>query len=235
MNRSRGIAFQVVNNIKKMIVFENLDKLPGEITLSKKLGVSRVVVREAIRILEYEGITRTVHGSGTYVIKKSGIKIAFNIPLEIEPDSPSHIIELLEIRRGLEIAAIRLAIMMANDYKILELDEALRKLEATRKSGDHDNLGKVDASFHKKIFEISGNKFLVDIYNTVFSALAVLWKSPLGLDTFGDRGLPYHKDVVNHIKARDLKKAINMYNKIIDLDVEDIAKASGIKLKKLPR
>lgn len=70
MNRSKKAAFFAVNSLKKMIVFENLDKLPGEITLSKKLGVSRVVVREAIRILEYEGITRTVHGSGTYVIKK---------------------------------------------------------------------------------------------------------------------------------------------------------------------
>ncbi|HEW91471.1 MAG TPA: GntR family transcriptional regulator, partial [Thermotogaceae bacterium] len=55
MNRSKKAAFFAVNSLKKMIVFENLDKLPGEITLSKKLGVSRVVVREAIRILEYEG------------------------------------------------------------------------------------------------------------------------------------------------------------------------------------
>ena len=82
MKTKRRTAVDIVNKLKKMIVLEGLDRLPGELELSERLGVSRAVVREALRVLEYEGITRTIHGSGTFVLKKTKLRIQFNVNFE---------------------------------------------------------------------------------------------------------------------------------------------------------
>ena len=83
MKARRRTATDVVNKLKKMIVLEDLERLPGELELTERLGVSRTVVREALRVLEYEGITRTVHGSGTFVLKRTKLRIQFNVNLRL--------------------------------------------------------------------------------------------------------------------------------------------------------
>jgi GntR family transcriptional repressor for pyruvate dehydrogenase complex len=220
--KTKRTSINIVNSLKKMIVSEDLKKLPGEIELSKEFNVSRTVIREALKILEYEGIIRIVHGSGSFVIKSSGFKITFNVPFEINTDDPKNIVDLLEVRRGLELTAIKLAINNAPDYEINELEERLLDLEEAIQKGEPQ--GKVDAAFHKKIFEITKNKLLYDVFITVFNAIEILWKSPLGMDSFGDKGLPFHRPLFEEIKNRNMNKAIRIYNKIIDLDLEDIEK-----------
>ena len=50
---------------------ENLDKLPSEQEMANMLGVSRSTVREALRILEREGIIYSRHGVGTFIVKNT--------------------------------------------------------------------------------------------------------------------------------------------------------------------
>jgi GntR family transcriptional repressor for pyruvate dehydrogenase complex len=63
---------------------------------------------------------------------------------------------------------------------------------------------------------------LLDVYDVVFSALEILWKSPLGMESFGDKGLKYHRPLFEEIKKRNRKKALSIYNKIMDIDMRDI-------------
>ncbi len=231
MVKNKRTASNVVNEIKKMIVSDNLERLPGEMSLSEKLGVSRATIREAIRILEYEGITRTLHGSGTFVIKRSGFGISLNVPLEVEFDNPGHILNLLEVRRGLESSAIRLAIRSATDEMLQGVGEALLRLEDM--IAKKEPLGEVDSEFHRRVFQVSRNRFLLDVYEAVFASMEVLWQSPLGIDTFGDAGLPLHRTLCERIMARDLVAALRIFNRIIDVDISDVEKASGFDLETL--
>ena len=226
MKDKKRTSTSVVNRLKKMIVLENLEKLPSEQELSKKFDVSRTIIREAIRILEYEGITRTVHGSGTFVLKRSSLKIRFNVDFEIETDSAKDVMALLELRSGLERTAIGLVIMKAGDLDLAELADCMEDL--SRAIDTRVNLGETDALFHKKIFEISHNEFLNEIFKVVFDGLEILWKSPLGLENFGDAGLPLHKDLFEAIRARNLSEAINVYDRIIELDKKDIQDLAGL-------
>lgn len=210
----------VAEAIKKLILEYDLDKLPGEHQLSKMFQVSRTIIREALRILELEGITRTLHGSGTYVVRKNGLTISFNIPLKVCSDKPKDILELLELRRCLERGAIKLAIENATEEQLDELKAAFMSLEKSIES--HEKLGEMDEKFHRKIFEIANNRILQMVFDNLFSLLGILWHSPLGLDDFGDRGLPYHKELCNSIVKRNLRKALEVYDKIIDLDIEDV-------------
>ncbi|MFN4189926.1 MAG: FadR/GntR family transcriptional regulator, partial [Pseudothermotoga sp.] len=133
---------------------------------------------------------------------------------------PKDILELLEVRRCLEKGAIKLAIQNASEEQLNELKAAFLDLEKSIES--HEKLGEVDEKFHRKIFEIANNKILQMVFENLFSLLGILWRSPLGLKDFGDRGLPYHKELCESIVRRDLKSALEVYERIIDLDIEDV-------------
>jgi len=165
------------------------------------------------------------------VIKRSGFGISLSVPLELEFDKPGHIVNLLEVRRGMESSAIRLAIRSATDEMLQEVGDALRKLEdmIARKG----SLGKVDSDFHRKVFEVSRNTFLLEVYEAVFASMEVLWQSPLGIETFGDKGLPLHRILYERMLERDLLAALRIFNRIIDLDISDVEEASGFKLETL--
>lgn len=70
---SRHLYLQVIDQVKKDIekgIYKEKEKLPSEFQLSKKLGVSRATLREALRILEEESVVTRKHGVGTFVNPK---------------------------------------------------------------------------------------------------------------------------------------------------------------------
>lgn len=70
---NRHLYLQVIDHLKRDIeagVYKEKQKLPSEFELSKKLGVSRSTLREALRILEEEQIIVRRHGVGTFVKSK---------------------------------------------------------------------------------------------------------------------------------------------------------------------
>lgn len=61
---------KVVEQIKLLIiqgVYQKGDLLPGELSLAKEMGVSRITIREALRLLNEAGIIKTIHGKGSIV------------------------------------------------------------------------------------------------------------------------------------------------------------------------
>ncbi|ARI77450.1 GntR family transcriptional regulator [Halobacillus mangrovi] len=70
---TRHLYLQVIEQIKRDIengIYLEKQKLPSEFQLSKSLGVSRATLREALRILEEEGVVTRRHGVGTFVNPK---------------------------------------------------------------------------------------------------------------------------------------------------------------------
>lgn len=62
---------QIVDQIKKLIndhILQENDPLPSVRTLSKELKISALTVKKAYDTLEEEGLTRTIHGKGTFVL-----------------------------------------------------------------------------------------------------------------------------------------------------------------------
>jgi GntR family transcriptional regulator len=70
---NRHLYLQVIDRLKQDIeegIYQEKEKLPSEFDLSKKLGVSRATLREALRILEEENVIIRRHGVGTFVNSK---------------------------------------------------------------------------------------------------------------------------------------------------------------------
>ena len=148
----RDVIFQT---LRKEILHGNLK--PGErlmeIQLANRLGVSRTPVREAIRMLELEGLVINMPHKGAQVAKIT------------EKDLQ----DVLEVREGLEEMAVRLACERITDEELHELYEASRTFEklARAENSDVTRLAEADEAFHAIIYRASCNRRLVQLINNL--------------------------------------------------------------------
>lgn len=105
------------------------EKLPPEPELARQFGVSRTVLREALKVLELSGYldVRRGYGGGTFVAQPTGEEFA-TVPPPAVPILTVTGDQLLEVRRAIEPAAARLAARSAVS-EALALKEAIREME----------------------------------------------------------------------------------------------------------
>ena len=134
----------VFNTLREAILKGDLK--PGErlmeLQLAAKLGVSRTPIREAIRMLEQEGLAVTMPRKGAEVAKMT-LK-------DME--------DVLEIREALDELAVKIAC-----DKISEKEQ----FENSTKTGDVKMIAEMDVKFHDVIFESTGNPKLVTLLNNL--------------------------------------------------------------------
>lgn len=137
------------------------DRLPSDRDLAEGLGVSRPIVRQALKVLEGLGQVVTRHGSGTYVTEPPLIaaeQLLHGVPLE------ERTFEMLTpVRRAIEIEIIRLTMVHRDEASIALLEETLRS--AT--SGAGRATAGLDLSFEKCLGRICGNPLLQRLQEAV--------------------------------------------------------------------
>ncbi len=168
-NRYRPAYEAVATKIVDLIATSGLkadDRLPTEHELGEQLGVSRTVVREAVKALAATGQVYTRKGSGLYVAQKtpSSAPIVLDSSLLIDPTLGN---DIYEFRLLIEVPAARFA---AERITLRELhavrDAVMLNLEGAR-SEQRELFYKGDAAFHQAIAEASRNPFLASAVATV--------------------------------------------------------------------
>ena len=123
------------------------ERLPAERTLASNLGVSRLTVREALRVLQEEGalVTRRGPAGGAFVTERSrGLE-------------PARVIEVFEYRLAVETTAAELAARRRSAEDLARLAECRRAL---RESADAGAFRRADSAFHLAVADASGNGML---------------------------------------------------------------------------
>ncbi len=115
-----------------------------ESKLADELGVSRTPIREAIRLLELEGLVETIPNKGAIVL---GI-------------SDKDVEDIYAIRKLIEGLAARWAAERINAVDKKELQKTIDLMEFYAQKGDLDELADLDNKFHQIIYEASGSKIL---------------------------------------------------------------------------
>ena len=105
------LAEQATENLLVYIETQNLkpgDLLPSETRLATQFEVSRPVIREALKNLEGKGIIEIINGKGALVkpMDSDPLRLFFQRAVQIERNT---ILELMDVRRGLEVQAVMLA------------------------------------------------------------------------------------------------------------------------------
>ena len=128
---NESLSEQAANEIINMITVERRfrpgDKIPNELELSQELGISRITLREAIRVLCTRGLLEIRRGKGTFVISdRDGLMTAFTA----ESERPEiHLRDALETRLALEPAAVYYVCRRASDEELQRLDELSAQME----------------------------------------------------------------------------------------------------------
>ncbi|MGI8870554.1 MAG: FadR/GntR family transcriptional regulator [Mycobacteriales bacterium] len=158
--------------IKAMIVSGELhpgDRLPNEVDLATRIGVSRNSLREAVRALTLLRILDPRQGVGTYVTSlEPGVlleTLSFVVDLHRGDRAP----QLLEIRRILEPAATAMAARAIDRDRLAGLHQTMLRVEA---AAQIEELVAADSAFHHEIAEAAGNPAMVAILDNLVSAIA---------------------------------------------------------------
>lgn len=131
--------------------------LPSEADLAGRFGVSRVVIREAIRRLEARGLVEASQGKRPIVIGLTASMPSDFFGMVLRTDDRA-ILELVEVRLTLEVANARLAATRANEDDFTGMQEAIDAMRAHR--NNHPvAYDAADVAFHERLAAASGNRF----------------------------------------------------------------------------
>ncbi len=180
------------------------DRLLGERELCLKLGVSRPVLREALRSLAMLGFLDIRHGKGAFVRRADASVLSdfFNFCLAQHPDMLD---DIMQARVAIECQAIRLACVRATDGDLSRIGALLTRLMDTLH--DPELGGSADFAFHLAIVEASRSPALVTLYQSI-SELLKRSHVQRRIETSGTAGIvdylvDAHRQVFLSILARD--------------------------------
>ena len=169
----RHISEEVFDQIKLAIIEGKLkpgDKLPTERELMSQLGVSRLPIREALKLLANIGLIETRQGGGSYV--RSLLADSVKDPLGlILKDHNGKIFELLEVRKEIESYS---AFGAAQRATIEEIASLRSLVEETKKYCDQGKKppGRLDADFHLAIAQYSHNTIQAHLTYTIYNVFS---------------------------------------------------------------
>ncbi|XOK58376.1 FadR/GntR family transcriptional regulator [Paenibacillus elgii] len=185
------------------------DKLPSAETIMKILGVGRSSLREALRYLEASDVIEVVNGKGIYVKETAQYQMSAKINVE---DERSALLQLMEVRRALEVLAVELAAQRSTDENIEEMRHYLLEIERTR--GQASSIA--DMKFHQAIYKATGNPILQSIVESVWELFSVFWNAPFGHQEIFQDSFPFHQTLFAAIVEKNPMKAREEFNKIMD-------------------
>jgi GntR family transcriptional regulator, transcriptional repressor for pyruvate dehydrogenase complex len=142
------------------------DRLPTEQELGEQFGVSRTIVRDAVKVLTPLGLLRTRRGSGIYVGQAATVP---QLPIlnPSSPMEPENMRELFEFRRFQEMQTASLATQRITVAELKSLEQWLTTNREAAKAEDRDTFLSSDDAFHYGIALATHNKFYVQSVTTV--------------------------------------------------------------------
>jgi GntR family transcriptional repressor for pyruvate dehydrogenase complex len=167
-------AEEVAHQIEALVlegVLRSGDRLPGERELATDTGVSRPIVREAIKTLEERGILESRHGGGTYVADVIGTVFSPQISALLASHARATL-DYLEYRREIEAIAARFAAMRATASDRDLLSELFVRMEQAFHANDFEAEGRADVEFHSLIGEMAHNLVLLHTLRSCYKLLS---------------------------------------------------------------
>ncbi|MGN9164359.1 GntR family transcriptional regulator [Tissierellaceae bacterium HCP3S3_D8] len=173
-----------------------------EISIAKELGISRTPVREAIRMLVSEDILETIDGIGTYV------KVL----------SFKDIKDIFEVRKALEVVAVKTAINIIPESKIDELEDKLKDAMEKFNRGDlkKEEFGDIDMKVHQLIFDYCSNEYVKAIFRGM--SLKIKQYQFISYENMNNskESISQHLEILKLLRSRELERLIIFLEEHID-------------------
>lgn len=208
---SELLYITVSNQIEKQIqegVLKEKDRL-SERKLAEKYGVSRTVVREALKLLNEKGLVEIRYGKGNFVCVPDNTIVMDKFASSIN-NSSLKTEDVVEAREILETAMATYITDRIDDKEIDAMSKIIEVMETAIDDGEA--YAKLDAEFHALLTKAIKNEVL----ELIMGALNNLTNRRTLYPSIEDRKLTHeeHKRIFNSLKSRDgdaLKEAVMLH------------------------
>ncbi len=189
--------------------------LPPEGDLAGMYGVSRLTVREAVRILRSQNVVEIHRGRGTFVNKPEVWTSLEAIVRSINAsESATGVSErLLEARAMVEVGAARLAALRRTGEDLAELESCLTEMVNGSDAGNVDLFVDGDIAFHDVIMRASGNLFVPFMFEPFGNLLIQTRRQTSAVPQIRHNAIAQHRTIIeslvagDEIRARDAMEA----------------------------
>lgn len=194
---------RVVNNIQQLIVDGQLapgTRLPPERDFAERMGVSRTVVREAVRILVARGLLETYHGVGTVVRQMSTEQILepLNLLLQTSGLTFDHI---HQVRSILEVGIVRVAALQATEEDLAALERLVNGMEEHLE--DVEICIALDDDFHQALARTTHNPLLMILAQSIGTIMHEVRLHVHSYTVIHGTAIPDHRRILERVRARD--------------------------------
>ncbi|MBS0447244.1 MAG: FadR family transcriptional regulator [Proteobacteria bacterium] len=197
--------------------------IPPEPMLGEEFGVSRTVIREAVKSLVAKGLIITGPKLGTRVLPEENWNgfdpdvVAWQMQAGL---SRTYLRDLQELRRAVEPVAVRLAAERATARDVAEIETAYAGMKlAIEEGGDYVAS---DMRFHQGLLRACHNRLLVHMNKALGALLRISFEISTSRPDGPASSLPLHRAVLDAVAAHQPKKAERAILTLIDSAHDDI-------------
>jgi GntR family transcriptional repressor for pyruvate dehydrogenase complex len=206
LDRERRLSDRVADELLETILsceMQTGDRLPSERDLAEQFGVSRTVVREAVRSLAAKGAVEARSGSGLRVAAVDASVVSLSMRLFIRSNGGLDYAKVNEVRMALEtsIAAAAAERATPNDLEVLDaLHERMVDV-----IDDVEQASLADVEFHRAIARSTHNELYLVMLDSIRETMLNIRRATIGLH--GRKALRYHRKILERITAHDVEGA----------------------------
>ncbi len=204
----RTLYEQVVQRIKDLILSGEVhsgDQLPNERTLGERYGVSRTVIREAIKTLSENGLVEVRRGQGTFVVDGTANALKQSLRLMMGFATKDRAEEMVEVRELLEPEIAARAAIRRTPEDLDALERAVRDMDAAL--GDVDRFIEADNRFHVALAVATQNHVIPRLLDSVVDLLQELRGHIFRVEGGPQRGQHHHGNILRAVEAGDARVA----------------------------
>ena len=188
------LRIQIAEMLRRAIVSGNLR--PGsvlvEATLAEQMNVSRAPIREAIQILENDGLVETVAYKGK----------------RVKPLTAREVEETYNLREVFEVMAVRRILQYGRP--VAALWAHCHEMDRAADAGDQDKLTAADEAFHRTLIQVADHDLLLASWNSLYLRIHQIMalRNTVQPNLFDISGT--HPPIVRALEAHDVDEAVRL-------------------------
>jgi DNA-binding GntR family transcriptional regulator len=210
-----NLSDHVAKIIRKMILNGTLK--PGEkvnqVQLADSLNISRGPIREALRMLQNEGLIIHETNKGTYVTTLS-YQDAY---------------EIYTLRALLEAKAAELAVPNLTEREFIRLEELLEEFEDALQDDDLEREARCDISFHQTIIGASKHQRLIHMHEQLDTQVGAMFLTVASkLPVRAAMVVENHRKLLDALKSKDIERVSKEFSDHYVLALKELGNARGL-------
>lgn len=181
------------------------DPLPSERDLGDQFGVSRTVIREAMRSLSARGVVSSLPGRGLVVAALDPEDVTSSMSLYLRGQRHLPYERIHEVRSALEVDVAGLAAERATAADIAKLHEAHQRMAVA--VDDVEVASQADVDFHRAVAESTDNDLFLIMLDSIGGVMLEIRRVTLGLPNDAQVGTEQHERILAAIESHDVEGA----------------------------